>query len=242
MADPLKLAIHGGAGRVGRLLVDLALADPRFELAAVLVRPDSPLAGSAAHARSPLPFTTEWPETVDVVVDFSLPAALPGVLEQVRRRPGCALVCGTTGLDLGAVAALDELAMQRPMLWASNFALGAAVLTELARLARALLPAEFEGAIFEAHHSSKLDAPSGTALTLADAMAEAGARPQCSSLRAGPIVGEHTVWLAGPAERLELCHRATDRSLFARGALAAAAWLHGRAPGRYHVRDLLLRA
>lgn len=238
---PLTLVIHGAAGRVGRLLLDAVSTDPRFHCITALARSGSPLLASPVWPGSALHFSDHWPEQVDVVVDFSLPPALPALFEEVRRR-GCALVSGTTGLDAYDHERLKALGTEVPVLWASNFSLGALMLTELAAQARRWLPAGFEAAIVEAHHSGKRDAPSGTALTLAHAIADADPAvpaPQCSSVRAGTIVGDHTVHFAGPAERLELTHRAQDRSVFARGALDAAAWLAGRAPGLYPLRALL---
>jgi 4-hydroxy-tetrahydrodipicolinate reductase len=123
-------------------------------------------------------------------------------------------------------------------LWASNFSLGVAVLHELVERASRALP-EWDCDIVEAHHARKLDAPSGTALTLGAAAEQGGARPRYASLRAGDIVGEHTVQFATLGERIELVHRATSRDIFARGALHAAARLAGRAPGHYRLRDLL---
>jgi 4-hydroxy-tetrahydrodipicolinate reductase len=185
-------------------------------------------------------YGTTWPEQSDVVIDFALPTAFDALLDEVSRS-GCALVSGTTGLSAAQQIRLDHCAAEVPLMWASNFSFGAAVLTELVRRARELLPENFEVALFESHHSAKRDAPSGTALTLANAARGSdGVVPPISSLRAGQIIGEHEVYFAGPAERLELVHRAADRSLFARGALSAASWLSGRAVGRYEVRDMLL--
>lgn len=239
-AAPRKLVLHGAAGRIGQLLLPLVQADPQFELVAALVSASSarlgePVAGTA------LRYETRWPRQMDVVIDFALPQAFDALLEQVDAQ-GCALVSGTTGLSDDQQSRLQQLALRAPVLWASNFSLGAAVLAELLRRARELLPESFEVAVFESHHSAKRDAPSGTALTLAAAASAPGQPlPPISSLRAGHIVGEHEVYFAGPAERLELVHRAADRSVFARGALQAAHWLCGRAPGHYAVADVVLQ-
>jgi 4-hydroxy-tetrahydrodipicolinate reductase len=124
------------------------------------------------------------------------------------------------------------------VLWASNFSLGVAVLAELVeRAARALQGWDCD--IVEAHHVHKQDAPSGTALSLGQAAERGGAAPRYASLRAGDIVGEHTVQFSGRGERLEFIHRATSRDVFAHGALQAAQWLSGRAPGQYRMSDLL---
>ena len=119
---------------------------------------------------------------------------------------------------------------------------GVAVLARLAAVAAAALGESFDGGVFEIHHRAKRDAPSGTALALVAALDGVAGRPAptgCASLRGGDVVGEHTVVLAGPGERLELVHRATDRAIFARGALRAAAWLAGRKPGLYAFADVL---
>lgn len=173
----------------------------------------------------------------DVAIDFSLPEGFDGILALCVER-GAALVSGTTGLSDAQRNSLDAAAARIPLLWASNFSLGVAVLTELVeRAARAL--SNWDCDIIEAHHAQKQDAPSGTALSLGAAAEQGGAMPHYASLRAGDIVGEHVVQFAGLGERIELVHRATNRDIFARGALHAAAKLAGRAAGRYGLRDLL---
>jgi 4-hydroxy-tetrahydrodipicolinate reductase len=174
----------------------------------------------------------------DVAIDFSLPEAFDGVLALcVARR--AALVSGTTGLSTAQVEAMESAGATIPVLWASNFSLGVAVLEDLARRAATAL-ADWDADIVEAHHVHKKDAPSGTALTLGRAMAAGGGHaPRYASLRAGDIVGEHTVQFSGPGERIELIHRATDRDIFARGALSAALRLAGRPAGRIALAELL---
>lgn len=173
----------------------------------------------------------------DVAIDFSLPAAFDGVLALCleRERP---LVSGTTGLAPAQKAAIDAAAARIPLLWASNFSLGVAVLSDLVERAARALPG-WDCDIVEAHHVHKQDAPSGTALSLGECAQAGGATPRYASIRAGDIVGEHLVQFAGAGERLELVHRATSRDIFARGALHAATRLNGRAPGLYRLRDLL---
>lgn len=173
----------------------------------------------------------------DVAVDFSLPDGFEAVLALCQAR-GAALVSGTTGLSDEQTARLDAAAAHIPLVWASNFSLGVAVLHDLVERAARLLPG-WDCDIVEAHHTRKRDAPSGTALTLGAAVQAGGATPHYASLRAGDIVGEHLVQFAGAGERIELVHRASNRDIFARGALHAAVRLHGRAPGRYRVADLL---
>ncbi|MCU0756722.1 MAG: 4-hydroxy-tetrahydrodipicolinate reductase [Xanthomonadales bacterium] len=223
---------------MGRELIALLQDDARFRLSAALVRPEAKafgqrVPGTALHYGSELPMDTA------VVIDFSLPPALPALCESLAER-GIPLVSGTTGLDTEAEQALDRLAERVPVLWAPNFSLGILVLTRLARDAARWLAAHDVG-IIDIHHQAKLDAPSGTALRLGAAIAEVrGRAPDYACLRVGGVVGDHAVVLAGPDETLELRHHAQDRRLFARGALVATHWLlGGRAPGRYRLEDVL---
>jgi 4-hydroxy-tetrahydrodipicolinate reductase len=185
-------------------------------------------------------------------VDFTLAEAVRETAAACRAS-GVALVCGVTGLDDRGHAALRAAAEDIPVLWAPNLSAGIAVLQRLTALAAAAL-AEFDAGIHEVHHAAKLDAPSGTALALGRTLASArglGAdaaapdeRLQSPGLgysvqRLGDVVGEHTVTLAGPGERIELTHRATDRAIFARGALRGALWLANRSPGMYSFGDVL---
>ena len=173
----------------------------------------------------------------DVLVDFSRPDAFDRALALAVARKA-AFVSGTTGLADPQRDALAQAAEQVPACWASNFSLGVAVLAQLvARAARALPGWDCD--IVETHHAGKVDAPSGTALTLGAAAGEGGAMPRYASLRAGDVVGEHMVQFAGAGERIELVHRATNRDNFARGALHAASRLAGREPGLYGVGELL---
>jgi len=173
----------------------------------------------------------------DVAVDFSLPEAFDAILALCLER-GLPLVSGTTGLEPAQRGAIDAAAARIPVLWASNFSLGVAVLHDLVQRASRALPG-WDCDIVEVHHARKVDAPSGTALTLGAATEQGGAAPRYASLRAGDVVGEHTVQFTGLGERVELVHRATSRDVFARGALHAARRLHGRTPGQYRLADLL---
>jgi 4-hydroxy-tetrahydrodipicolinate reductase len=242
MPDLLRLAINGAAGRMGRALQELVRDDARFELA------------GCVNASS------EWANApqLDVVIDFSTPAGFDAALAHCREHR-IAFVSGTTGLVAAQREALGKAAGEIPVLHAANFSLGIAVLTRLVREAAAALP-DWDLEIVEAHHARKTDVPSGTALALGRAAAEArgqdfdavavrsrqgqvGARPPgaigFAAIRASDIVGEHTAVFAAAGERLELSHRATDRGIFARGALAAAAWLAGKPAGVYTINDVL---
>ncbi|MBB5015012.1 4-hydroxy-tetrahydrodipicolinate reductase [Rehaibacterium terrae] len=231
----LRVLIHGASGRMGRALLRLLAGDPRFVLAAAVTsRPREDLGVHPVFVAAEL---AEVPD-FDVAIDFSLPAGFDAILDLCLRR-GRPLVSGTTGLEAPQRAALDAAATRIAVLSAANFSLGVAVLAELVRRAAAALPT-WDCNIVEVHHVHKQDAPSGTALHLGQAVADGrGRAPHYASLRAGDIVGEHMVQFAGQGERLELIHRATDRDIFARGALETSLRLAGRPPGRYAVADLL---
>jgi 4-hydroxy-tetrahydrodipicolinate reductase len=192
----------------------------------------------------------------DVVIDFSSAAATRALLEHDAR----ALVIGTTGLGADADHALKRAAQQRAILTAANFSIGVNLLLVLAERAGDVLDAGYDAEIVEAHHNRKVDAPSGTALALAEAVArgrdvklgdvrrdgrsgDTGARPQgeigIHAVRGGGVVGEHRLMFIGERERIELTHIAMDRSLFAEGALRAARWIAGRAAGRYTMKQVL---
>lgn len=260
MTPPIRLALNGASGRMGRALLALVREDKRFELVSALVSSTSAHHGAPVFPESPtsLRYTHEWGAVADVVVDFSGPDGLAAALDYCTAHHA-ALVTGTTGIDATMQTRLHEASQRIPLLHAANFSLGVAVLKRLLREAAAALP-DWDLEIVEAHHARKEDAPSGTALALGHAAAEArgtslandavyvregrpGARRSGSIgfavVRGGDVVGEHTALLLGQGERVELSHRATDRSIFARGAIEAAAWLAGKAPGAYSIDDML---
>ena len=236
MTHPIRLLIHGANGRMGRAVRRIAAEDARFAIVAIVSR-----ATPEVRVVDGIPFFSGGelsgvPE-FDVAIDFSLPEAFDGILGECVKR-GAALVSGTTGIDDAQRTALESASSRIPLVWASNFSLGVALLHQLVETASARLPG-WDCDIIESHHVHKKDAPSGTALTLGAAVEAAGAKPHYASLRAGDIVGEHLVQFTGQGERIELTHRATDRDIFARGAVHAAAWLQGRPAGRYKVGDTL---
>ena len=214
---------------MGRALLRLAADDPAVQVVAAVARSieqrvvDGVAWFAAGEMRG--------------AVDFSLPDAFDPVLALCHQR-GKALVSGTTGLSEPQQAALEQAARDIPVLWASNFSLGVALLHELVERAAAALPG-WDCDIVESHHARKQDAPSGTALTLGAAAGEGGATARYASLRAGDIVGEHLVQFTGAGERIELVHRAGSRDIFARGALHAAAALARLPPGTHRLRELL---
>jgi 4-hydroxy-tetrahydrodipicolinate reductase len=196
-------------------------------------------------------------EAPDVMIDFSSPAVTAAHLAACARARVAALI-GTTGLGADAEAAAEAASQRVPVLVAANTSVGVTLLAELVRAAARALPAEFDIEILDAHHRAKVDAPSGTALALGRAAAQGrgiehdearlpidrhGARREggigYSVVRAGDIVGEHEVVFAAPGERVVLGHIATDRTIFARGALRAADWLSIQPPGRYTMVDFL---
>ena len=250
---PLKIAVAGALGRMGRTVAAMVEADPDLALAARFDRPDADGDGLISQA--------EALAACDVVVDFSTAAASADLAAAAAARGGPALVIGSTGFRDAQLAAIARAAQKVAIVRAGNFALGVNVQLGLVRQAAAALPAEaFDIEVLEAHHARKVDAPSGTALMLGEAAAEGrgvdlervakrgrdgvtGARPAgeigFSSIRGGGLVGEHAVIFAGEEELLTLSHSARDRGLFARGALTAARWAAGRPPGEYDMQDVL---
>jgi len=198
-------------------------------------------------------------ERAEVVIDFSLPAASRALFEACTARK-VAVVVGTTGLDAAARKALDALAKVAPVVAAPNYSIGLNALWAVAAQAVRVLGPEFDIEIVEMHHKHKVDAPSGTAVRLAEVVAQArgldakkavqhgragqvGARTTgeigMHALRGGDVVGDHTLILAGPGERIEITHRAHTREIFALGAVRAAHFVVGRAPGLYDMADVL---
>lgn len=198
-------------------------------------------------------------DRTDVVIDFSSPAATVRLAARAAAR-GVAMVIGTTGFSTGDNRALAEAAARVAIVKSGNMSLGVNLLAALTRRVAATLEESFDIEILEMHHNRKVDAPSGTALLLGEAAArgrdrdldewsergrdgQTGARKAgaigFASLRGGSVVGEHAVIFAGPAERIELVHKAEDRMIFAHGALVAARWVKGRAAGLYSMADVL---
>ncbi len=235
MNDSLRLLIQGANGRMGQALLRLARAAPYCEVVAAVSRQVGArvVDGVPRFAASEL----EGVPAFDVAIDFSQPDGFSKVLAVCASR-GKPLVSGTTGLSKSQFEALDAASILIPVSWAANFSLGVAVLHELVARASSALPG-WDCDIVEAHHTGKVDAPSGTALALGEAAAAGGATPHYASIRAGDIVGEHCIQFTGTGERIELIHRASNRDIFAAGALHVARVLPQRTPGRYAVIDLL---
>jgi len=262
MGSPLSIALTGACGRMGRTLCTLIQEAEDLSLAAAFEH-----AGHAALGETIPPGVTvatlsaEALDGVDAVIDFSAPAGTLALAEAARSCPKApVLVVGTTGFSPEELSRLEAYTEHLAILRAGNFSLGINLLMSLVQRAAAALGPDYDIEIVETHHRHKVDAPSGTALMLGEAAARGrgtdltevaqrgrdgitGTRPDgaigFASLRGGAVIGDHTVLFAGASERIELTHKAEDRSLFARGALTAARWLAGKAPGAYSMADVV---
>lgn len=240
-----SIIVVGASGRMGARILALGATDSGVRIAAAVERAGSPSIGKPAFspeiAPNPPLIAEQTDAPADVVIDFSSASGTRAALDLALARRA-ALLVGTTGLPPETISALRDASSQIAVLLAPNTSLGiAAVADAAARLARALGPS-YRASIVESHHIHKKDAPSGTALRLAEAVRGAGGelpQDQVLSIRAGDIVGEHTIRFAGPGEVIDLTHRATSRDLFALGALRAAKWLHGRGAGWWTMEDVL---
>ncbi|NEH96747.1 4-hydroxy-tetrahydrodipicolinate reductase [Rhizobium leguminosarum] len=253
MTSPIKIAVAGANGRMGRAILPLLAADPDFALVGGIGREGS--AGAGLIDRSTAI------KAADVILDFTTGGAAAELAGLCASAGGPALVIGATGFEPDELERIAEAARRIPILRSGNFSIGVNMLVGLVAQAARALPAEgWDIEILEAHHNRKIDAPSGTALMLGEAAAEGrgvslasverrgrdgitGERPPgeigFAVLRAGGIVGEHSVLFAAAEEVVTLSHSALDRGMFARGALAAARWIAGRAPGEYAMGDVL---
>jgi 4-hydroxy-tetrahydrodipicolinate reductase len=252
----IKVGIHGSTGRVGELLVKNLKDDDKAQV-------------STLHAIDEFKYTvdenllitnetTTLLENSDVVIDFTLPNGTENLLEKAIQSP-TPLVIGTTGMSKHQLNLLQEASKYMPILYATNMSLGVAILNKLAHTASKAL-ADFDAEIVEQHHRYKKDAPSGTALTLAEHVADArgldldsvrvsgrdgiiGERTKdeiaVMSLRGGDIVGRHTVGFYNDGEYIEINHTATSRDTFAKGAIKAAKWIVNQENGLYNITDCL---
>jgi len=239
-----RIIINGSKGRMGHALLTCAARHPGLQVVAGTDAGDS-LEQHLAGA--------------DVVIDFTLHHVTAGVAEACARQ-GKALVIGTTGHNDSEKAAIRAAASRIPIVWASNYSTGVNTLFWLTRKAAEILGPGFDLEVVEMHHRLKKDAPSGTATTLLEILGEVrgvqlaealrhgrqgitGERTDSEigihAIRGGDVVGDHTVIFAANGERVELTHKASSRDTFANGALRAAAWIQGRAPGIYDMQDVL---
>ncbi|MEM1262720.1 MAG: dihydrodipicolinate reductase C-terminal domain-containing protein [Pseudomonadota bacterium] len=235
MSDaPLRVAVLGASGRMGRAVLAAIGADPAVEAVSAWSRQQTDTEGWTSDLVAAL-------ERADVAIDFTLPAATP-LIAAACVQHNTALVSGVTGLSDEASAALCTAATDVAVLHEHNLSLGVHVLTALVANASAWLPADFSCTVVDTHHAQKRDAPSGTAVTLAAAIRAASSHrePSVLSVRGGTVIGDHQVAFLGPRERIELSHRADDRAVFAHGAVAAAKWLATRSAGQlWRVADWL---
>lgn len=253
--NPVRIALLGASGRMGQAVLDAAAGHEGLLVVTALVGSGSKSLNRSSHG---LTYTSDIGQAMgqaDVLVDFSLPTSTALGLEACLAA-GKPLVTGVTGMDEALKARLKEAGRRIPVLAAPNMSLGVALLSRMAEQAAKVLGPDFDIEVSEAHHKHKKDAPSGTALALAEVMDQArgsghvsrnpdrgGAREPgsigFSVVRAGDIVGEHTVLFAGAGERLELSHKAQSRATFAHGALRAARWIAGKPAGTYTLADTL---
>lgn len=256
----INTVIAGVSGRMGQALLEAIAQDAQCRLHGALDR-----GGSAALGREVAPGVRVGDDIVaalngaSVLIDFTRPEASLRHLEACRAQ-GVALVLGTTGFDAAQKQTVAKTARTVPVMFAPNMSVGVNLLMKLAETAARTLAEGYDVEIIEAHHRHKIDAPSGTALGLGQAVAGAlgrdlsrcavygregvtGERPAdtigFATVRGGDIVGDHTVLFAGIGERVELTHKASSRLTFAQGALRAAKWLQGRPAGLYDMRDVL---
>ena len=232
-----RVLVHGG-GKMGQRLVAVLRDSPAFELAGVVceLRPEA------------LPeslWQPSFPDSrvgIDLVIDFTLTGG-PAVAAAWCEQHGAALLSGTTALSDADREGLEKAAGAVPVLWAPNLSFGVALMNKLLRQAVSALGSEADIHVTETHHVHKLDAPSGTALALAETARQArspdAGEITFTSLREGEVVGEHTARLAFGDEVLEISHEALDRDIFVHGALKAGAWLVQQAPGYYTAEDWL---
>jgi 4-hydroxy-tetrahydrodipicolinate reductase len=266
MSD-MRLIVAGAGGRMGRALIQAIGASKGGVLAGALEQAGSPLIGRDAGELAGLgpngiKLTSDavaLAAKADGIIDFTVPKASVD-LAAVAAKAGIVHIIGTTGFSAEDEAALKSASAKAIIVKSGNMSLGVNLLAALVKLVAKKLDDEFDIEIVEMHHNKKIDAPSGTALLLGQAAAagrgvdlgekkdaardgHTGARKAgdigFASLRGGTVVGEHNVIFAGPAERIELGHRAEDRMIFARGAVKAALWAKGQKPGLYSMADVL---
>ena len=262
-----RIAIHGAAGRMGRAVIQAALATQGMKLVAAIDRQDNAelgedvgsVVGQAAVGVAVGYAIDPSAEPFEVLIDFTQPEATLAALELCRSNRK-AMVIGTTGFSPKQRDLIAEAAKDIPICTAANFSIGVNVVLSLLGDAARLLGSRYDVEVVEAHHRHKTDAPSGTALAMGEEVARAlgrslkecavygregqtGARTReaigFATVRGGDVIGDHTVMFLGEGERVEISHKATSRLNFAQGALRAAAWLAGRKPGLYTMQDVL---
>ncbi|MEL7260273.1 MAG: 4-hydroxy-tetrahydrodipicolinate reductase [Pseudomonadota bacterium] len=267
MADGIGIVVAGASGRMGQMLIETIMASDAAHLVGVLEQPGhawigrdlGEVMGGQASGVMVYDDALEPMARAQAVIDFTAPEATIA-LSHVAAQARAVHVIGTTGMTDAQIAALEPASRHCAIVRAGNMSLGVNLLVQLTRRVAAALDADFDIEVIEAHHHHKVDAPSGTALMLGEAAAEGrgvalpdvrdsgrdgitGARTRgdigFTAIRGGDIVGEHDVLFAAPGERITLRHVASDRAIFARGALKAALWAQDKAPGEYDMVDVL---
>ena len=237
-----KIIVHGAAGRMGRNIISLADAYDEIRIVAAMVRQGSRLTGQNCPENKAISYVEELDDEhhCDVLIDFSSDEGTQHAL-QAAKKFSRAFLTGTTALSENTLHMMRQLAKTKPVLAAPNTSRGISLMRKfMAHLAESARDADIS--IVEAHRREKKDAPSGTALLLAQVIRAAGAeikKENIFSLRGGDVAGEHTVRFALPGEYLEITHRATGPEVFAHGALRAAVRLHHLPPGLYAMEDVL---
>lgn len=266
MSAAPRIGVLGAGGRMGRILIQ-AVQEAGYQLAAAVERPESSLIGADAGELAGIGAVgikivgdlKDVLNDCDVVIDFTAPAATAHHLK-LCREAGVAIVIGTTGMNDEQKAYLDDSAAETPVVYAANYSVGVNVSIKLLELASKVFGDTVDIEVIEAHHRHKVDAPSGTALMMGEAIAGAlgrdlkqdavycreghtGPRERKTigfqTIRGGDIVGEHTAMFIADGERVEITHKATNRMNFASGAVRAAAWVVGQAPKKYDMKDVL---
>jgi len=234
----IKLGIAGVCGKMGRRIYELASYDKDFEISLGLEKKGTPLIGRDL-GKLKVSSSSDGLFLVDVFVDFTVPEACEEHLSYVAkyRKP---LILGTTGLSEPQIKKVEEVSQVVPVVFSPNMSIGVNVLfSMLPEIAKRLGP-DYSIEITEAHHKAKKDAPSGTAKKIGEVLAGVVKKEiPIHSIRLGDIVGDHTVIFCGNSERIEIKHQAHSRDLFAVGALKAAKWIFGKAPGLYSMQDVL---
>jgi 4-hydroxy-tetrahydrodipicolinate reductase len=262
-----RIAVMGAAGRMGKNLIEAVKDAPAAGLTAAVDRPDSTLIGAdagelAAVGRIGVPLSSDLVQVLDefdVLIDFTHPSVTLRNLA-ICREAGKAMVIGTTGFSPEEKRVLEQAAKEIPIVFAANYSVGVNLCLKLLDTAARVLGDEVDIEIIEAHHRHKVDAPSGTALRMGEVVAQAlgrdlqkvavygregqtGARERetigFATVRAGDVVGDHTVLFAADGERVEITHKASSRMTFAKGAVRAALWLEEQPAGLYDMQDVL---
>ena len=263
---PMRIAVAGASGRMGRMLIEAVLAAPDARLAGALDAPGSPALGRDAGDFLGQPTGVRITDDLaagladaDTLIDFTRPEGTLGHLAAAVPR-GVRMVIGTTGFDAAGKAAIEAAARSVGVVFAPNMSVGVNVTLKLLEVAAGLLSQGYDIEIVEAHHRHKVDAPSGTALRMGEVIAQALGRDLSkvavygregvtgerdpstigfATVRGGDIVGDHTVMFAGIGERIEITHRSQSRATYAAGSLRAARFLAGRGAGLFDMRDVL---